>query len=160
MLHYKLPEPLYSWAWSAEYLAKVEPEPTTPGGLLLPRSAAPEPAFCHFSQLRDGGEFSWLWFFPDPRQATALRLMQTMPVQDSLAELVQLTIPRELPDCHRPTYLQLVDQRYLGDLPLREMGIDEIWIGFDHARYANDRSPRAATELVLTAEDFCQVARR
>jgi hypothetical protein len=134
-----------------------------PQGLILPFTAIPEkpePAFCHFSQMRPEGEFSWLWFFPSRQQAAALRIMPSLPVNDLLAELVQSTIPRSLPDCPTPTYLQEVDVGYLGSLPLLELGIHEIWIGYDFKKYISDRNPRAATDLVLSAEDFCGVAHR
>lgn len=161
MLRYSLPSPLFSWAWSPQYLAQLE-QADHPQGLILPPTAKPlpEPAFCHFSQMREDGEFSWLWFFPDRQQAASLRIMQAMPVRDDLAELVQLTVPRELPDCHNPTFLQLVDVGYLARLPLLDMGIHEVWIGFDYRKYVSDRNPRAATDLALPAEEFCAVARR
>lgn len=160
MPRYSLPSPLLSWAWTPEYLALTAERPS---GLILPSTALPQPdpAFCHFSQMRDTGEFSWLWFFPDRQQAAALRIMQAMPVHDDLAELVHLTVPQEMPGCQGPpTFLQVVDAAYLAGLPLREMGIDEVWIGFDYRRYIGDRNARAATELALPAEEFCTVARR
>lgn len=159
MRPYKLPDPLYSWAWTPEYLAKQE-QPQSPSGLILPSSTLPDPAFCHFSQMRIGKEFSWLWFFPDRQQAAALRVMQSLPIHDDLAELVALTIPRELPDCHTPTYLALVDQHWLARLPLQDLGIDEVWVGFDYRAYARDKNPRAAVSEVLSAEEFCAVGRR
>jgi hypothetical protein len=158
---YKLPIPLLSWAWTPQYLAKLE-QVAHPQGLILPPTAkpAPDPAFCHFSQMREDGVFSWLWFFSDQQQAAALRTMQVMPVRDDLAELVQLTVPRSLPDCPNPTYLQVVDADYLRGLPLRDLGINEVWVGFDYRRYIGDRNARASTELVLSAEEFCEVAAR
>ena len=134
-----------------------------PQGLILPFTVIanqPEPAFCHFSQMRPEGEFSWLWLFPSRQQAAALRIMQSLPVNDLLAELVQATIPRSLPDCPTPTYLQEVDVNYLASLPLLDLGIHEIWIGYDFKKYLGDRNPRAAVDLVLSAEEFCGVASR
>lgn len=160
MPRYSLPSPLFSWAWTSEYLAQTAERPS---GLILPSTALPrpDPAFCHFSQMRDTGEFSWLWFFPDRHQAAALRIMQAMPVRDDLAELVQLTVPREMPGCqNQPTFLQVVDAAYLSNLPLRDLGIDEVWIGFDYRRYIGDRNARASVEVALPAEEFCTVARR
>ena len=156
---YKLSDPLFSWAWTPQYLAKLE-EPRSPSGLILPQSTLPDPAFCHFSQMRIDREFSWLWFFPSEKEAAALRLLQDFPLNDDLAELVSLTIPKSLPDCHTPTYLALVDRRWLARMPLRELGIDEVWVGFDYRAYVKDRSPRAATTAVLSAEEFCTVGAR
>lgn len=158
---YSLPN-LFSWAWSPQYLAKIEAS-ERPSGLILPPSVPttpPDAAFCHFSQMRDTGEFSWLWFFSNQHEAVALRTMQIMPVRDDLAELVQVTVPRSLPDCPNPTFLQMVDVGYLAKLPLRELGIDEVWIGFDYRRYIGDRNPRAAIGQALAVEEFCEVARR
>lgn len=163
MPRYNLPSPLYSWAWSAHYLAQIE-QAQHPQGLILPPSATaiatPEPAYCHFSQMRDDGEFSWLWLFPNQQNAIELRLMQSMPVRDDLAELVQMTVPRSMPGCHNPTFIQVVDTDHLSGLPLLELGINEVWIGFDYRKYISDRNPRAATDLALPAEEFCAVARR
>ncbi|MGA1114340.1 MAG: hypothetical protein ACO3TI_05260 [Aquiluna sp.] len=155
MAHYKLPNPLFSWAWTPQYLAKAE---NSHSSLILPQST-PDPAFCHFSQMRIGNQFSWLWFFQSEAEAVALRLLQDLSITDSLAELVALTIPKSLPDCV-PTYLVLVDQRWLASMPLRELGIDEVWVGFDYRRYVRDRNPRAATTTVLSAEEFCLVGTR
>lgn len=161
MPRYSLPDPLYSWAWSPQFLAQLE-QAEHPQGLILPPTAkvAPEPAFCHFSQMRDTGEFSWLWLFPNQQNAIELRLMQAMPVRDDLAELVQMTVPRSMPGCSSPTFIQVVDTGYLSELPLPELGINEVWIGFDYRKYISDRNPRAATDLALPAEEFCAVARR
>jgi len=109
--------------------------------------------------MRIGNQFSWLWFFQSEAEAVALRLLQDLSITDSLAELVALTIPKSLPDCV-PTYLVLVDQRWLASMPLRELGIDEVWVGFDYRRYVRDRNPRAATTTVLSAEEFCLVGTR
>ena len=147
MRQYNLPDCLYSWAWTPEYLGKQQ------------ESALPDLAFCAFSEERIGRPFSWLWFFPDRRQAASLRIMQALPVHDDLAKLVALTIPRELPDCHRPTYLALVDRHWLARLPLQELGIDEIWVGFDYRAYARDKNPRAAISQSLSAIQLTQYQR-
>lgn len=161
MAFFKLPDPLVSWAWSADYLAKSQE--TSPSGLILPTTSTDDrPAFVHFSKMADGGEKSWLWLFPDPREALALRTLQVTPglKNDPLAQLVALTIPRLVPDCPRATYVQVVDVAHLGGLPLEEMGIHEVWIGFDYTKYAADRIPALSTQACLSAAEFCAIARR
>ena len=146
MRQYNLPERLYAWAWTPEYLGK---------------GPSPDPALCRFSEERTGRAFSWLWFFPDRQQAASLRVMQALPVHDDddLAQLVAMAIPRELPDCHRPTYLALVDQHWLARLPLQDLGIDEIWVGFDYKAYARDKNPRGAISQSLSAIELTQYQR-
>lgn len=141
-----LPDRLYSWAWTPEYLDSQE---------------SPDPALCRFSAARDGGTFSWLWFFPDRQQAASLRVIQALPVHDddALAKLVALSIPRGLPDRHRPTYLALMDRDWLARLPLQELGIDEVWIGFDYRAYVRDKNPRAAISQSLSAVELTQYQR-
>ena len=148
MRQYNLPDRLYCWAWTPEYLATQK------------ESALPDPAFCAFSEERIGSRFSWLWFFPDRRQAASLRIMQALPVHDDdLAKLVARTIPRELPDCNRPTYLALVDRHWLARLPLQDLGIDGIWVGFNYRAYARDKNPRAAISQSLSAVELTQYQR-
>ena len=145
MRQYNLPERLYAWAWAPEYLAQ----------------AAPDPALCRFSEVRVDRTFSWLWFFPGRQQAASLRVMQALPIHDddALANLVARAIPRELPDCQRPTYLALLDRHWLARLPLQELGVDEIWFGFDYKAYARDKNPRGAISQSLSAIELTQYQR-
>ena len=146
MRQYNLPARLYAWAWTPEYLGS---QPSS------------DPALCRFSDAKAGRAFSWLWFFPDRQQAASLRVMQAMPVHDDddLPQLVARAIPRELPDCQRPTYLALVDRHWLARLPLQELGIDEVWVGFDYRAYARDKNPRAAISQSLSAIQLTQYQR-
>ena len=155
---YKLPDPIYSWAWSGQYIA-LATENKTEAGLILP-SQPQAPAYCHFSRLSpEGEEIAWLWLFSTPIEAASLRMMQAMQVQDALADLVELTIPTTLPDCSTPTYLQPVDLSYLAGQPLQELGIHEVWLGFNYKRYAAHRSMVTAADLVLPTDEFIQKAR-
>ena len=67
MRQYNLPDRLYCWAWTPEYLGKQ-------------KESGNADSFCRFSEVRLGRKFSWLWFFPDRRQAASLRIMQALPV--------------------------------------------------------------------------------
>jgi len=150
---YKLPDLLYSWAWSGAYLT-LATDTRTESGLILPNPTQ-EPAYCHFSRLSpEGDDISWLWLFETPIEAASLRMMQTMQLKDALADLVEITIPITLPDCQVPTYLQPADLSYLGRLHLHELGIHEVWLGFDYKRYAAQRSMAGAATLVLSADEF------
>lgn len=150
---YKLPDPLYSWAWSGQYIA-LATENKTEAGLILPNPTQ-EPAYCHFSRLSpEGEEISWLWLFSTPTEAGSLRTMQRMPIKDPLVDLVELTIPIKLPDCSIPTYLQIVDVGHLGQLPLYHLGINEVWIGFDYKRYVATRAMNLSVDQILSADEF------
>ncbi len=153
---YQLPSPLFSWAWSAQFLSLAT---ESESGLILLGQQQKEPAYCHFSRLSaEGEEESWLWLFPDTRQAASLRLMQRINIDDRLRDLVELTIPMSLPDCTYPTYLQVVDLDHLRRAPLEESGIVEVWIGFDYRKYASDRRMRAAVDTVLPTSEFVRKA--
>lgn len=160
---YSLPDPLFSWAWTSQYLAKSQREVLSPGGIILPDQPqdVPEPAYAHFSRMGVDGEISWLWLFSDRKNAAALRVLPSIPQleNDSLAELVGATLPRRTPWLPQPVFLQVVDRNHLGNLPLRELGIHEVWIDFDYKIYARDRSLDTAVPIKMTAEEFAQAAK-
>lgn len=157
---FKLPEPLHSWAWTSEHIAKANSDglQQTESGLLLPGAIAVDttPAYCHFSQIQMGGkEISWLWLFLIPSQAIALRLLpEVSAADDPFIDLVDATVPRDGTD------LVQVDLRYLARQPMEELGIHQVWMGFNWKNYYRDRNLRAAADYIFSADEFCQLARR
>lgn len=163
---YHLPDKLWAWAWTAEFLALAE-EKRSEGGIILPQSTAVDsgPAFAHFSTMLEGTERSWLWFFPQVQQAASLRILPASQKAafggcDNNCDLIEATLPEAAPGEISPLTLVLVDQNWLARLPLEELGIHEIWIGFHWRRYLSDRNLRFCADTVLSAEEFCAVGRR
>ncbi|NER81435.1 MAG: hypothetical protein F6K42_18085 [Leptolyngbya sp. SIO1D8] len=158
-MQYRLPDPLFTWAWSGAMLALAEQsEHKSAGGIYLPHKADDLDAVAHFSRLLDDGqERSWLWLFPDLQQAVSLRMCSQQTV-DLEMDLIAQTLPTAAPGEREICFICKIDLDWL--LPLIPESIREVWVGFHWKRYVQDRNLRVCTDAVLEMEDFKAIATR
>lgn len=157
----------YSWAWTPHRVARMDKKEREKEGLLiLPDTPfeTTDSAIAHFSQIREGKQYSWLWLFEDTDtrsgrvEACALRMLPTcIPDNDPAGTLIDATIPR-VPSGNPPeTYLQVVPVEWLLDWDLSE--IQEVWLGFNYKVFVRDRSLQASSQ-VFSTEEFVEYCRR
>ena len=160
---YKLPDLLLSWAWTAAYLRSKNEYEQTESGLILPGAIAnqsEEPALVHFSRMVIGGaERSWLWLFDGVGAGVSLKMVPRY-AEGAEADIIEATLPPPPPGEPSPVVLHYIDVPWLRGLPLSELGIHEVWVGFDYKRFARDRNLRSCTDAIMSAEEFGKIARR
>jgi hypothetical protein len=156
----------YCWAWTPELVAaKEKSDRRADSMLILPDSPAwldkpTEAAIAHFSILKDGEEYSWLWLFQDQNEAIALKILPDFLGEDDPdATMITSTLPPTPPGERSGVYLQPVPATWLKDWQLQELGVHEIWIGFDFRKYRSDRNLRVATTNILSTEEFLEALR-
>lgn len=153
-------ETYFTWAWTPYRVNKAEQTARErESAIILPNQPSwqlsDESAIAHFSQLRDGDEYSWVWLFPDQPQAVALRLLpRFLPEDDPASTLISSTLPGDRPGQPKECYLQELPADWLSRCGLLEEGIKEIWLGFNYRHFVKDRNLRAATSEVLSTDEF------
>lgn len=163
MPFHKLPPTLYSWCWTARLLQSCQDGFTqTDGGIFLPSSEPVDdsPAMVHFSQLQpEGGQFSWLWLFPDLEEATRLRLLLNFPANIDPADygLLEAVLPSAAPGEPDPCFVQSLDVEWLRRVIPDD--VHEVWVGFDFKTYVSDLNLRLAATVYLV-EEFTAIAAR
>lgn len=157
-MRYKLPDNLWTWAWRSSFLAQGE-ETRSDGGIILPsRKPDDRDAIAHFSRLDDSGdEQSWLWLFPDKSQAVALRMAADY-VGDPQMSAISQALPRGPSDQVQPCTVLNVPLEWIRSAIPDD--IHEVWIGFDWRGYSRDFALRAATDAILSAQEFRSIAGR
>ena len=151
---YKIPDVLYSWAKPA-----TGGPSETAGGLLLFQDDRPE--LIHFARLIGGDQIerSWLWLSENPKELITLRLLPGFAKTVEMAKDL-VPIANALPKDDPNDYLQPIEKDYLKNVPLKERGIHEIWIGFNYKRYAHSLDLSASCEAVMDSREFLQLAKR
>lgn len=152
-----------SWAWTAKHVADVaQAERQSQSVIILPDQPRPddaEPALCHFSTLRGGEQYSWIWLFDNATDAVTLKLLPSFLTPDDPAgTLIAATLPDEMQH-GKTNYLQQVPMSWLKDLDLAVFGIHEVWFGFNYKQFIQDRSLRAAAAEVLGVDEFQKICR-
>jgi hypothetical protein len=151
-----------SWAWTAQHVAAIgAAERQRETGLILPPQVESDRThLAHFSTLRDGEQYSWLWLFDNAYEAVAVKQLPShLSDDDPVGDLIGATLPDE--SLHGQTcYLQSVPRSWFKQIPFAELGIHEIWFGFKWKVFCEDRSLRAATSDILSAEEFMEALRR
>ncbi|MBT9318044.1 hypothetical protein [Leptothoe spongobia] len=152
---YKLPDVLYSWAKPVTQNGPSEIE----GGLLLFQDD--RPGLIHFSRLVGGDQIerSWLWLSSKPPELISLRLLPSFAKTREIA-VEMAPIRNALPPDDKDAYLQVIEKDYLKILPLPDMGIHEIWLGFNYTRYASSLDLPASCEAVVDSQEFLSLAKR
>ena len=152
---YKLPDVLYSWAKPATQNGPSK----TAGGLLLFQDD--RPGLIHFSRLIGGDQIerSWLWLSANPKELVSLRILPSFVKSVEMAKDL-IPIANALPTDDPDAYLQVIEKDYLKNLPLPDLGIHEIWIGFSYKQYASSLDLPASCEAVMDSKEFLQLAKR
>lgn len=144
-----------SWAWSPQYVA--EKERADRGSLIIlpEEEQAEDPYLCHFSTLRDGEQYSWIWLFPDPNNAVQVKLLPSFLADDDpTGTLISSTLPDENKLDRKMVYLQKYPAVWLRDIDYEAIGIHEIWFGYNHKQFVLDRSLRAAVPVILNPDEL------
>jgi hypothetical protein len=149
------PDSYYSWGWSPYYVKEAEKKEKNDTGLILPEwvemnqlNPDNEAAIVHWSTIKDGAQYSWLWLFEEVREAVALRAITEFLPDDSNRALIEATIPKDVPGQPKLCYVQQIPRQWLLDWPLIEAGIHEVWLGFDYKKF------KEVWELKLCAQVF------
>jgi hypothetical protein len=158
-MRFKIKDPIFSWAWTPWW---VQQSLGHKHELILPGKEV-EPALAHFSRLEGATEVSWLWLFENEREARQLRLLPEVEVgfgtRNGELDLIEATIPRAAPGEETRSYIQKSPLKWLKQMPLVELGITEIWYGFNLSDYIKDRRLRLST-VIMEANEFLTIARR
>ena len=153
----------YSWAWTPHHVAEMEKAEASQSAetslLILPEQHKPPPtdsALCHFSAFKNGEQHSWIWLFLDQPQAIALRLLPNyLDEDDQVSNLITATLPPRTPGNPPNTYLQVIPKQWLMNWNLPELGIAEVWVGFDHHRFRFSRLLEKSCEQ-YSVEEFLE----
>jgi hypothetical protein len=145
-----------SWAWSPQFVAAKD-RADRGALIILPNEELPDldAYLCHFSTLRDGEQYSWIWLFDDLPNAVQIKILPSLLSDDDpIGTLISSTLPN--PDTHgrKQTYLQSYPSAWLKELDFESLGIHEIWFGYDHKRFVLDRSLRAAVPVILDPDEL------
>ncbi|MCD8487950.1 MAG: hypothetical protein LRZ84_14740 [Desertifilum sp.] len=148
----KLPNPLYSWAWSVYHVQDKQREDVrAASGLILPLGSTPDPYFAHFSRLDDeGNPIYWLWLFDDIKEAVSLKLLPNYAPE--VASLIEATLPKRNPNEPDRVFVQILPLEWIPQMRLAEFEISEVWVGFDYKRFAVTGSLMESTTRYEVAE--------
>ena len=158
-----------SWAWTPAYLQRQEQQERAKQDLLILPDAAFNPqndaAFAHFSGLKDGVQYSWLWVFPDDlpgkTEAVSLRTVtRFLPDGDIIGSLVEATLPRAPKDQPAWCYLQKLPIEWVNDGIIDLSAVDEVWLGFDWRSYGLDHHDVDRAARRYSTEEFRELCRR
>jgi hypothetical protein len=110
-------------------------------------------AIAHWSTIRDGEQYSWIWLFPGLKEAVAVRALIHFLPDDANRALIEGTILRE-------SYVQIVPRQWLlEDWHLTENGIHEVWFGFDYLRFKEVWELKACAQ-VFSVDEFLEHLKR
>lgn len=160
-------EHFYSWAWTPYYVKEAEKAELGDSGLILPEwvemnklNPEQDAAIAHWSTIRDGEQYSWIWLFPTLKEAVAVRALTHLLPDDANRALIEGTIPREPSGTPKLSYVQTVPRQWLlEDWHLTENGIHEVWFGFDHLRFKEVWELKACAQ-VFSVDEFLEHLKR
>ena len=148
---------LFTWAWTPYQVSKFDKGDSP---LYLPESTTTDDAaIVHFSTLREGEQYSWLWMFNNQNEALSLRLLPRFlkASDDPVSTLLTSTIPENEPGQPTTTYLQVLPTNWFKTWDLSE--IHEVWLGFDWLKFRDDRNLRSSSQQFSVDEWLELVAR-